>query len=334
MVITQTPVRISFFGGGTDYPVWFKEHGGAVLATTIDKYIFISCRPLPPFHEHKHRIIYSKMESVREIDQIVHPAVREVYRYMRVEQGLELHHDSDLPARAGMGSSSSFTVGLLHALHALRGEMMDKETLARESIHVEQSLIGENVGCQDQIMAATGGFNLVEFHPSGGINVNPMLISEARTEELHSHLMLFYTGLQRVASDVAADQIKNTPDRKTELGEMMQMVREGAKILNSKSDIKDFGRLLDTAWQTKKKLSARISSAQIDEIYSAGLSSGAVGGKLLGAGSGGFILFFVPPERQASVRDRLKGLLHVPFAFESGGSTVIFYRRAAAQLIA
>lgn len=330
MVITQTPFRISFFGGGTDYPVWFKEHGGAVLATTIDKYVFISCRPLPPFHDHKHRIIYSKMESVREIDEIVHPAVREVYRYMKVEQGLELHHDSDLPARAGMGSSSSFTVGLLHALHALRGEMVDKETLARESIQVEQNMIGENVGCQDQIMAATGGFNLVEFQPGGEIRVKPMMISPTRMQTLHSHLMLFYTGLHRVASEVAAHQIKNTPNRKPELTDMMQMVREGSSILNSNADICDFGRLLDTAWQTKKKLSDRISNSQIDEIYSAGLAAGAVGGKLLGAGSGGFILFFVPPERQAAVRERLKSLLHVPFAFETGGSSVIFYRRAAA----
>ncbi len=334
MVITQTPLRISFFGGGTDYPVWFKEHGGAVLATSIDKYIFISCRPLPPFHEHKHRIIYSKMESVKNIGEIVHPAVRAVYQFMNVEQGLELHHDSDLPARAGMGSSSSFTVGLLHALHALRGEMVDKVALAQESIHVEQNIIGENVGCQDQAMASLGGFNLVKFNPDGSFNAHPIILSGERLQDLQSHLMLFYTGVHRVASDVAAEQIKNTPNRKTELTEMRQMVDEGVKILSSHSSMLEFGKLLDQSWKIKKTLSSKVSNPHIDQLYDAGLASGAVGGKLLGAGNGGFLLLVVPPERQAQVRERLKHLLYVNFKFESAGSSIIFYRAPAVQLAA
>jgi D-glycero-alpha-D-manno-heptose-7-phosphate kinase len=326
MVITQTPVRISFFGGGTDYPVWFQEHGGAVLATSIDKYIYTSCRPLPPFHEHKHRIIYSKMEYVRTIDEIVHPAVREVFRHMRMEEGIELHHDSDLPARSGMGSSSSFVLGLLHALHALRGELVDREKLAQESIYVEQQLIGENVGCQDQVIAAFGGFNRIQFHSGGGFAVHPMTIKAERIAELHSHLMLLYTGHNRVASQVAAHQIRNTPNRSVELKAMRDMVDEGVKILSSNASMADFGRLLHEGWQLKRKMSDKVSNSEIDEIYAAGLSAGALGGKLLGAGGGGFMLFFVPPEKQHAVRERLQQLLSVRFNFENGGSRILFYR--------
>jgi len=331
MVITQTPVRISFFGGGTDYPVWFREHGGAVLATTIDKYIFISCRVLPPFHEHKHRVIYSKMESVKEIGEIVHPAVREVYRHMKVDQGLELHHDSDLPARAGMGSSSAFTVGLLHALHALRGEMVDKEALARESIHVEQNKIGENVGCQDQVMAAVGGLNQIRFEVDGSFRVEPLELTYERRQELLSHMMLFYTGTHRVASEVAREQIQNTPNRGAELRSMMEMVQEGASLLRSRNGMPEFGRLLHTAWTVKKKMSSRISTGLLNEIYESGLSAGAWGGKLLGAGGGGFMMLFAPPERHAAIRERLKSLLYVPFALEDGGTRVIFYRLMSAS---
>ncbi len=327
MVITQTPVRISFFGGGTDYPAWSRQHGGAVLATTIDKYIYISCRRLPPFHEHKHRIIYSKIESVRTIDEIVHPAVREVFRFMQVENGLEMHHDSDLPARAGMGSSSGFTVGLLHALHALRGEMVDKARLAEESIRVEREMIGENVGSQDQVMAATGGFNLVQFHPNETVSVQTVVLPQARLQELESHLMLFYTGQQRVASQIAATQIQNIPNRQQELKSMLQLVAQGTEILQSSTDISAFGELLHTSWELKKQLSGKITNPQIDLIYENARAAGAIGGKLLGAGGGGFVLLFAKPAQQAAIRQRLHGLLHVPFKFESGGSRVIFYRQ-------
>lgn len=330
MVITQTPVRISFFGGGTDYPVWFRENGGSVLATSIDKYIYTSVRCLPPFHQHKHRIIYSKMEYVREIDEIVHPAVREVMRYMSVEDGIEMHHDSDLPARSGMGSSSSFVVGLLHALHALRGEMVDKEKLALESIHVEQQLIKENVGCQDQVMASFGGFNLVNFKPSGGFAVHPVIVKPERMTSLHEHLMLFYTGYHRVASEIAGEQIKNTPNRKVELQAMQEMVKAGVNVLRGQGPITDFGQLLHEGWQLKRKMSHKISTSEIDQIYATARDAGAVGGKLLGAGGGGFMLLFVPPEKQKSVREKLKQLIHVRFAFEYGGSNIIFYRQNAA----
>lgn len=330
MVIVQTPVRISFFGGGTDYPVWFREHGGAVLATSIDKYTYIQCRRLNAFHDHKHRIIYSKMEDVLNIDEIRHPAVREVFRFMNVVDGIEMHHDSDLPARSGMGSSSSFVVGLIHALHALRGEMIDKETMAREAIHVEQNLINENVGCQDQIMASYGGFNLVNFNTDGSFTVQPVTLRKERLNDLRSHMMLFYTGMRRVASEVAAEQIRNTPNRRSELTTMQEMVAEGMKILSSGRSITDFGKLLHESWQLKRKISAKISNTSIDDIYEAGLSAGAVGGKLLGAGGGGFILLLAPPERQPEVLAKLNKLIHVKFSFESLGSNIIFFREQAA----
>lgn len=330
MVIVQTPVRISFFGGGTDYPVWFREHGGAVLATSIDKYTYIQCRRLNAFHDHKHRIIYSKMEDVLNIDEIRHPAVREVFRFMNVVDGIEMHHDSDLPARSGMGSSSSFVVGLIHALHALRGEMIDKETMAREAIHVEQNLIKENVGCQDQIMASYGGFNLVNFNTDGSFTVQPVTLRKERLNDLCSHMMLFYTGMRRVASEVAAEQIRNTPNRRSELTTMQEMVAEGMKILSSGRSITDFGKLLHESWQLKRKISAKISNTSIDDIYAAGLSAGAVGGKLLGAGGGGFILLLAPPERQPEVLAKLNKLIHVKFSFESLGSNIIFFREQAA----
>lgn len=330
MVIVQTPLRISFFGGGTDYPIWFRENGGAVLATSIDKYIYTQLRKSNPFLDHKHRIIYSRVENVDEIDQIVHPAVREAYRFMNVTDGLELHHDSDLPARSGMGSSSSFTVGLLHALKALRNEHADKTRLALDAIHVEQEMIKENVGCQDQVMAAFGGFNHVKFHGDGKFSVEPLIIRRERKAELESGLMLFFTGVQRVASQVAAEQIKNTPAKASELTTMHQMVNEGLNILNSGTPLVEFGKLLNEGWKLKRQLSSKISNSNIDDIYAAGLKAGAVGGKLLGAGGGGFILFYVPPELKRQVRMRLGGLLHIDFKFENRGSNVIFSREAAA----
>lgn len=330
MVIVQTPVRISFFGGGTDYPVWFRENSGSVLATTIDKYTYIQCRKLNAFHDHKHRIIYSKMEDVLNIEDIRHPAVREAFRFMNVTDGIEMHHDSDLPARSGMGSSSSFVVGLLHALHALRGEMIDKETLAKQAIHVEQNLIKENVGCQDQIMAAYGGFNLVNFNTDGSFTVQPVTLRKERLNDLRSHVLLLYTGMRRVASEVAAEQIKNTPNRRAELTAIQQMVGEGLKILTGGGAITDFGKLLHESWQMKRQISSKISTSEIDDLYAVGRSAGAIGGKLLGAGGGGFMMFFVPPERQADVIAKLNKMIHVKFAFEGLGSNIIFFREQAA----
>lgn len=327
MVITRTPFRISFFGGGTDYPGWFRDHGGAVLATTIDKYCYITCRRLPPFFEHKHRIVYSRIENVQRPEQIEHPAVRAVLQWAQVSDGLEIHHDGDLPARSGLGSSSSFTVGLVHALHALRGQMAGKEALARNAIHIEQDLIGENVGSQDQVSAAFGGFNRIEFRRDGGFDVAPVILPAGRREELKSHLMLCFTGLSRIASEVAKSKIDNLKNRAEELHRMRAMVDEAAGILQDvRRPIADFGKLLDASWQYKRRLSDKVSTPEIDHIYETAMVAGATGGKLLGAGGGGFMLLFAAPERQAAIRDRLANLVHVPFEFDDSGSKVVLYQ--------
>ena len=327
MVITRTPFRISFFGGGTDYPGWFRDHGGAVLATTIDKYCYITCRRLPPFFEHKHRIVYSRIENVQRPEQIEHPAVRAVLQWAQVGDGLEIHHDGDLPARSGLGSSSSFTVGLVHALHALRGQMAGKEALARNAIHIEQDLIGENVGSQDQVSAAFGGFNRIEFRRDGGFDVAPVILPAGRREELKSHLMLCFTGLSRIASEVAKSKIDNLKNRAEELHRMRAMVDEAAGILQDvRRPIADFGKLLDASWQYKRRLSDKVSTPEIDHIYETAMVAGATGGKLLGAGGGGFMLLFAAPERQAAIRDRLANLVHVPFEFDDSGSKVVLYQ--------
>lgn len=327
MIITRTPFRISFFGGGTDYPGWFREHGGAVLSTTIDKYCYITCRFLPPFFDHRHRIVYSKIENVRDIREIEHPAVRAVLDWMRWERGLEVHHDGDLPARSGLGSSSSFTVGLLHALNALLGRQVSKDELANQAIHVEQEVIGENVGSQDQVSAAFGGFNRMEFKRDGVFRVAPVILPKERQAELQRHLMLCFTGLSRFASEVAKSTIDNLAARASELVRMGAMVDEAVRILASPATpMVEFGRLLDETWQMKRRLSERVSTVEIDHIYEAARSAGAIGGKLMGAGGGGFMLLFVPPELQSRVRARLAKLVHVPFEFESDGSRVVLYQ--------
>jgi D-glycero-alpha-D-manno-heptose-7-phosphate kinase len=324
MIISRTPFRVSFFGGGTDYNGWFQDHSGAVLATTIDKYCYISCRYLPPFFEHKSRIIYSKMEHVRgSIDEIEHPSVREVLRFLNIHEGVEIHHDGDLPARTGLGSSSSFTVGLLNGLYALKGHMVTKEKLAREAIHVEQDMIKENVGCQDQILAAYGGFNLIEFGGTNHLRVQPLTIPSAKSDLLQEHLMLFFTGFSRHASSIAKSQIENIPKKKAELARMYEMVREAVEILNG-HDLLKFGRLLDESWKLKRTLSEEISSAHIDDLYATAIRAGALGGKLLGAGGGGFVLLFVQPSSKDKIRSKLKDLLEIPFKFENLGSQIIF----------
>lgn len=326
MIISRTPFRISFFGGGTDYPVWYNHHKGAVLSTTINKYCYITCRYLPPFFEHKHRVIYSKMEEVKDFRQIKHPAVREVIRFMKIKDGLEIHHDGDLPARTGLGSSSSFTVGLLNALYALKGVMPTKKRLALESIYIEQKMIKENVGSQDQIIAAYGGLNRIDLGGADEIKVQNVIMDKKRLKDFQSHLMLYFTGFSRFASDIAAEQIKATPAKEKELKTMYQMVEEAVKILCAHGTLTDFGKLLHESWQIKKGLTDKISNLRLDEIYSAALEAGATGGKLLGAGGGGFMLFFAKPEHQAKIKAKLKKLLLVPFNFEDGGSRIIFYQ--------
>jgi len=325
MIISRTPFRISFFGGGTDYPVWYKENGGAVLTASINKFCYISCRYLPPFFEHKSRIIWSKMESVKDVSEIQHPSVKACMQFMNIDDGVEIHHDGDLPARTGMGSSSAFTVGLLHAFNALKGTMPTKRQLALDAIHLEQQVIEENVGSQDQAQVAFGGFNLIEFGGKEHIHVRPVTVNPQRLEFFQKHLMLFYTGLSRTASDIAKEQIKETPNKKPELKTMHEMVNKGLDIVNSDKDLSEFGRLLHENWMIKRSLSNAISTPKIDDIYTTAMTAGALGGKLLGAGGGGFILIFARPQDQFRIREKLKKLLWVPFKFENLGSQIIFY---------
>lgn len=325
MVISRTPFRISFFGGGTDYPGWYRKNGGTVLATTINKYCYLSVRFLPPFFWHKFRIVYSKIESCNAIDEIAHPAAREIIRFLKINRGLEIHHDGDLPARSGLGSSSAFTVGLLHALHALKGRMPNKHQLAKESIYLEQRVLKETVGSQDQVLAAHGGFNHITFHKNGEITLKPITLSSKRIKELENHLMLFYTGIPRTASKVAKSYVRKIDDQKNQLNIMQASVEKALSILTTGKDIRSFGELLNEFWQIKKTLSPQVSNSIIDEIYKKSQSSGAIGGKLIGAGGGGFLLLFVPPRSQKKVRESLKKLIYVPFKFEHEGSRIIFF---------
>ena len=298
MVISRTPFRISFFGGGTDYPAWYRQHGGSVLSATINKYCYLTCRYLPPFFEHRIRVVYSKIEDCRTVDEIAHPAVRAILRYSNFDRGLEIHHDGDLPGRSGMGSSSAFTVGLLHALYALRGQIISKQQLAKESIHIEQDVLKETVGSQDQVCAAYGGLNQINFQPSGEVTVHPLTLSPARLRELNLHLMLFYTGIIRTASTVAASYVEDIETKHSQLKRMAELLRQSLDILNGGRNLIEFGELLHQSWEAKRSLSDKVSNSQVDACYAAARSAGAIGGKLLGAGGGGFLLLFVPLERQ------------------------------------
>jgi D-glycero-alpha-D-manno-heptose-7-phosphate kinase len=325
MIITRTPLRISFFGGGTDYPTWFRENGGAVLATTIDKYTYLHCRYLPPFFDFKSRIVWSRIEQVQQPAEIAHPAIRGVLQWLKIDDGVEIHHHGDLPARTGLGSSSSFTVGLLHALHALRGKLVSKRDLAEEAIHVEQQVLLENVGVQDQIQAAFGGFNRVDIHTDGSFEVAPVVVRPERLDELLRHLLLVYTGLSRHASEIAAEQVSSIPDKGRELRTMRALVDEAQGVLCSRQPLQEFGRLLHESWELKRSLSSKIAPAFVDEIYEAARKAGARGGKLLGAGGGGFMLLFVEPAQRKAVIASLNGLLTVPFQFERAGTQLVLY---------
>jgi D-glycero-alpha-D-manno-heptose-7-phosphate kinase len=325
MIICRTPYRISFFGGGTDYPAWYRQHGGAVLAAGIDKYCYLTCRYLPPFFEHRIRIVYRQIETCSQIEEISHPVVREALKVLNIDRGVEIHHDGDLPARSGMGSSSAFTVGLLHALHALRGEMPTKHQLAKEAIHLEQDVLKETVGSQDQTIAAHGGLRHVRFLTDGEIEVSPLVLPAGRVAELKSHLMLVYTGIARTAADIAQSYVPGIESRRRQLRIMTQMVDEAIEILTGGVNLIAFGELLHEAWLAKRSLSEMVSNSEVDALYETALEAGAVGGKLTGAGGGGFLLLFVPPERQPDVLEALDGCIHVPFEFESGGSQIIFY---------
>ncbi|MBL8735372.1 MAG: kinase [Planctomycetes bacterium] len=327
MIISRTPFRISFFGGGTDYPDWYRQHGGAVLATTIDKYCYLSCRYLPPFFDYRYRVVWSKVENRASIAEIEHPVVRCLLQHMGFERGVEVHHVGDLPARSGMGSSSTFTVGLLHALHALQGRMVGKQDLMHEAIHVEQNLLRETVGSQDQVSAACGGFNKITFAPNGHIEVSPIVLRPGRLQELDAHLMLFYTGIVRTASKVATAYVTDLQQKRRQLRILRGLVDESIDLLASEHGIERFGELLDEGWVQKKSLGGGISNDDLDDVYLRARAAGAIGGKIAGAGGGGFLLLFVPPERQEAVRQALPELVHVPFRFESSGSQILFYDR-------
>jgi D-glycero-alpha-D-manno-heptose-7-phosphate kinase len=307
VIITRTPMRISFFGGGTDYPVWYREHGGAVLSTTINKCCYITCRWLPPFFEHHSRVSYTKVENVAANSAIEHPSVRGCLQFMGMEEGVEIHHVADLPARAGLGTSSAFTVGLLLALYGLKDKMRDKQALAADAIHVEQEILREAVGAQDQVSAAYGGLNRINFHQNGPVEVNPIVTAPSRLAQLEQNLALYFTGFSRIASEIAKEQIRMTPQRTNELEAMLQLVGEGEAILSNPSrPVDEFGRLLHEGWKLKKTLSQKITNTNIDDIYETGLRAGALGGKLLGAGGGGFMLFYVPPEQRQALRESLR----------------------------
>ena len=326
MIISRTPLRISFFGGGTDYPNYYEEHGGEVLSTTIDQYLYITVNRLTQFFEHRIHIGYSKSELVKEVAEIEHPSARSCLKHLGIESGVEIFVMADLPARTGLGSSSAFTVGLLHGLHAFQRNLVSQDFLAREAIHIEQKVIGERVGSQDQVAAAFGGLNHVRFDKRSTFRVDPLPVDPARKALLHSHLMLFFTCIARSANEILVEQEAKVKANEAPLGRMREQVREGAQILcDSKRDIADFGKLLHEGWMLKRGLSSRVSNSSIDAAYATAREHGAIGGKLLGAGGGGFLLLFVPPGRQEAVKSALPALMHVPFGFEEEGTRLIYF---------
>jgi len=330
MIITRTPLRISFFGGGTDFPTWYENNGGgAVLSTTINKYCYISCCSLPPFFEYRHRISYSRQEQAAGIDDIMHPSVRETLRFMDIGTGLSVSYDGDLPAMSGLGSSSAFTVGLLHALYALKGKMVSKKRLALEAIHIEQEMIKEKVGSQDQVAAAFGGLNKIEFRAQHNIEVIPVTISRDDFVHLQDHFLLFFTGVTRSASKIEEEKMELLEDQKKNYKMLMSMVDDAFSILSGERDLLEFGKLLHETWKLKKSLAPKVSNPYIDTIYETARKNGAIGGKVRGAGGGGFMLFFVRPEKREKVREALHFLLHVPFRFDGLGSQVVYYTEEA-----
>lgn len=327
MIITRTPTRCSLFGGGTDFPQWYEKHSGAVLGFALNKYHYISIRNLPPFFEHKHRIVWSKVETVKTLEEIEHPAVRAILKYFSEDQnqGFEIHHDGDLPAQSGLGSSSSFSVGLINALYALAGKRCSKKDLATNAIFAEQKLMGEAVGCQDQIWAAYGGFNRIDFHPSDGFTVTPMVMERERRERLMDSLVLVFTGLSRSADKVEREKIKQLEAKKSELQELQYLVEEGEKVLTGNGPLEELGSLLNENWKLKRSLAGGVTNARLDELYEAGIKAGAVGGKLLGAGAGGFMLFYIQPEHKWRLKLELKGLIQLPVGVDWDGSRVAMY---------
>ena len=324
MIITQTPFRMSFFGGGTDFAPFFKEHGGAVLSTTFDKYCYVTVRHLPRFFEYKTHLTYSKQEYVNSCEEIKHPAIRNAMKWLDMRE-IRLTYESDLPARSGLGTSSSFAVGMLEAFYALKGKYADKRKLADDAIYLERVLCDEEGGIQDQIAASFGGLNKIVFS-SDGYSVNPVIIKPERKKILNERLMLFFTGFSRFSADIQKGTAKSMKDKTAELLRMKELVDEAERVLTDKnSDLDDFGRMLDYTWKLKRGISSGITTDSIDSQYENAIRAGALGGKLLGAGGGGFLLFYVPMEKQEAVSCALKNQLRVPFRFENEGTKIIHY---------
>jgi len=326
MIISRTPFRVSLFGGGTDYPIWYDKNGGMTISSTINKYAYITVRELPPFFDYKYRIQYHKKEEVSSLEEIKHPVVREAAKLLEINKGIEMVHNADLPARSGLGSSSTFTVGLLHALYAMKNKMVTKRELALNAINLEQNIIGEAVGSQDQTIAAFGGFNLIEFNKLKTFQVQEMLISEERRKSLEENLILCFTGFARTAEKIAKSQIESTPFKEKELNTMVEITKMAKEIItNNTISMDELGKLLNEQWLIKKSLTKYISNQAIDDIYDAAISAGAIGGKLLGAGGGGFIIFYAKKENHKKIKEKLKNKLIVPFKFEKTGSQIIYF---------
>ena len=325
MIITKTPFRMSFFGGGTDYPDYYREYGGSVLSTTFDKYCYVTVRHLPRFFDYTSQVSYAKIERVKSVDEIEHPAVREAMKYLDMHE-LQISYDADLPARSGLGTSSSFAVGLLNAFHALKGQYTDKMKLAKEAIYLERELCREDGGIQDQVAVALGGLNRIDFN-SDTISVQPVVISKERKQKLNDNLMLFFTGFARFSKEIAKEQKAELHNRLAELGKIKSLVDDAEEILRTKSiSLDEFGRLLDYTWKLKRGITKSISNDALDDIYACAMKNGALGGKLLGAGGGGFFVFYVEKERQKNLREALNELLYIPFSFENEGSRILYYR--------
>lgn len=328
MIITQTPFRMSFFGGGTDIENFFKKHGGAVLSTTFDKYCYVNVRHLPRFFDYSTELSYSRTERVTDVNDIEHPAIRNAMQMLDMHE-IRLTYEADLPARSGLGTSSSFAVGMLNAFYALKGKYADKKKLADEAIYLERVLCDEAGGWQDQIAASFGGFNRINFNTDGTYDVLPVIISPERKKQLNNNLMMFFTGFTRFSSDVQkanAGTVETRAAKEKRYLEMLSLVDKAENILTDcNTDLDEFGRMLDHTWNLKKQTGSAVSTNNIDELYEKGMKAGALGGKLLGAGGGGFLVFYVQPEYKNAVKEAMRDLMYIPFNFEDGGTRVIHY---------
>lgn len=324
MIITKTPFRMSFFGGGTDMPQYFKNHKGAVLSTTFDKYVYVTVRHLPRFFDYSTEIVYSKTERVNNLSDIEHPMVKNAMKMCKMHE-LHISYDADLPAKSGLGTSSTFAVGLLNSFNCLKGKYASKRKLADDAIYLERNLCNEAGGWQDQIAASFGGLNRIDFE-GDSYKVTPIIISPERKNKLNDNLMLFFTGFTRFSADIQKTTVKSIEEKNAQLEKMVNLVDDAQRILeDEKADLDEFGKLLDTTWKLKKQTGSQISNSPIDELYSKGIEAGALGGKLLGAGGGGFLLFYIKPENQDKLRNALRGLMEVPFRFENEGTSVVYY---------